>query len=91
MTKEVILRLLPEKIIQTVNQYDAFTAEPPPVEAKAFIQYQQAAKSALAHLLLLLKLETCLQSENQTPSVPQDWIQAARQALDEENDESDFD
>ena len=91
MSKEAILRLLPEKIIQNVNQYDAFTAEPPPVDAKAFIQYQQAAKSALAHLLLLLKLETGLQPQNQATPEPTDWIRAARQALDEEENESDFD
>ncbi|OAN50152.1 hypothetical protein A6A04_01710 [Paramagnetospirillum marisnigri] len=47
---------LPGRIQAAVAGYEIFVASEPPVEAKGFAAWHAAAKSALAHVDLLVKL-----------------------------------
>lgn len=47
---------MPGRIGAALDEYQRFVAEPPPADAKGFAAWQAAAKAALAHIELLLKL-----------------------------------
>ena len=47
---------LPERIRAALAGYERFTAEEPPADAKGFAAWHAAAKAALAHVELLVKL-----------------------------------
>ncbi len=47
---------LPGQMQRVAEGYDAFAAQPPPDDAKAFQAHHAACKAALAHLDLLVKL-----------------------------------
>jgi hypothetical protein len=47
---------LPGRIARAVDGYEAFAATPPPDDAKGFAAWHAAAKAALAHIDLLVKL-----------------------------------
>lgn len=71
---------------KAVQSYQAFASSPPPMDAKEFNAYHGACKSALMHIALLEKLIE-LRPEKSPDSFPLDeWIQAARQELKNEND-----
>lgn len=71
---------------KAVQSYQTFASSPPPMDAKEFNAYHGACKSALMHIALLEKLIE-LNPEKPPDSFPLDeWIQAARQELKNEND-----
>jgi FAD/FMN-containing dehydrogenase len=47
---------LPERVRAALAGYDRFTADEPPADAKGFAAWHAAAKAALAHVEVLLKL-----------------------------------
>lgn len=47
---------LPARIQAALDGYGRFTAEEPPADAKGFAAWHAAAKAALAHVELLVKL-----------------------------------
>lgn len=47
---------LPARIRAALDAYHGFVAEPPPADAKGFAAWQAAAKAALAHVEVLVKL-----------------------------------
>ena len=55
--------ILPARIHAAIAGYEEFTAAIPPVEAKAFAAWHAAAKSALAHVDLLVKLAHWAEAE----------------------------
>ncbi|CAA7619529.1 conserved hypothetical protein [Magnetospirillum sp. LM-5] len=49
-------RTLPARISAALESYGRFTADEPPADAKGFAAWQAAAKAALAHVEVLVKL-----------------------------------
>lgn len=47
---------LPEHVAAALAGYEEFAATPPPADAKGFAAWHAAAKAALAHVDLLVKL-----------------------------------
>jgi|AGTN01.2.fsa_nt_gi hypothetical protein len=47
---------LPDRIVAALAGYERFTAEEPPSDAKGFGAWHGAAKAALAHVEVLVKL-----------------------------------
>ena len=54
--QDLVADSLPLAIRRAVDNYDRFSAAPPPSDAKEFTAFQSGCKAALAHLESLLKL-----------------------------------
>ncbi|MDO8608507.1 MAG: hypothetical protein Q7R40_18400 [Phaeospirillum sp.] len=81
--------ILPASIHATVAGYEAFTGSLPPADAKGFAAWHAAAKAALAHVDLLVKLARWAES---TPEAgAEDGVERllsqARAALDALDDD----
>lgn len=48
--------VLPARILSAVGAYERFVTDEPPADAKGFAAWHAAAKAALAHVELLVKL-----------------------------------
>ena len=55
---------LPGRIAAALEEYRNFVAEPPPADAKGFAAWQAAAKAALAHVEVLVKLARWAEGED---------------------------
>ena len=88
-TKDFFLENIPEKLLNALNDYDTFTCQQTPSDVKSFGAYHTACKSALSHILLLMKLLQAIDCE-QDLNPEQDWLLKAEQAVQqmEEDDES---
>lgn len=51
-----LAKILPGRIIAAVAGYEDFTGSEPPADSKGFAGWHAAAKAALAHVELLVKL-----------------------------------
>jgi hypothetical protein len=51
-----LARILPGRIIAAVAGYEDFTGSEPPADSKGFAGWHAAAKAALAHVEVLVKL-----------------------------------
>ena len=65
-TKDFFLENIPEKLLNALSDYDCFTKQASPTDAKSFAAYHTACKSALSHILLLMKLLNLIQHINYT-------------------------
>ena len=79
-TKDFFLENIPEKLLNALNDYDAFTMQPAPNDFKSFGAYHSACKSALSHILLLMKLLQAVGS-NEDSNPADDWLKKAQQAV----------
>lgn len=80
--------ILPARIQAAVAGYEEFTATLPPVEAKAFAAWHAAAKAALAHVDLLVKLARWAEAETaEAESSVEHLLSQARAALDALDDD----
>jgi hypothetical protein len=52
----VLQASLPERVRAALAGYERFTADEPPADAKGFAAWHAAAKAALAHVEVLVKL-----------------------------------
>lgn len=79
--KNALIAVLPQRLDIIMAGYDRFTAQPPPEDSKGFSAHHAAAKAALAHLDLLVKL-VCWCHDGTSPSDGTAALLAqARQAL----------
>ncbi len=78
---------LPERVSTALAGYHRFTAEEPPADAKGFAAWHAAAKAALAHVEVLVKLMRWAEGGGEAESDPADGldrlISQARDALDQ--------
>ena len=79
-TKDFFLENIPEKLLTALNDYDSFTMQAAPKDAKSFGAYHTACKSALSHILLLMKLLQSVENE-ETSNPAEDWLLKAQQAV----------
>lgn len=54
--RQMVLAALPERMGAALEAYQRFTAEAPPDDAKGFAAWHAAAKAALSHVEVLVKL-----------------------------------
>jgi hypothetical protein len=90
--RQTLAAALPQRVEQTLAGYEAFTSGPPPADAKGFAAWHAAAKAALAHVDLLVKLARWASSaEEEDDKDGVDGLlrqaRAALDALDEEEDD----
>lgn len=72
---------------RAVQSYEDFKEQEIPFDAKGFAAYHNACKSALLHIALLLKMSQVSQTSN--ASSAENWVEAARVALDDDMEEND--
>lgn len=81
-----IRNTLPGRIRLALGGYESFTADPPPADAKGFAAWHAAAKAALAHVELLVKLARWAEGRQESPETADTSLDAllaeARAALD---------
>lgn len=81
---------LPERMRAALAGYDRFTAEEPPADAKGFAAWHAAAKAALVHVEVLVKLMRWAEGRGETEAEPADGLDhlldQARHALDQLED-----
>lgn len=86
---------LPARVRSAVECYERFAADEPPSDAKGFAAWHAAAKAALAHVEVLVKLARWAEGKAEEPHAEADGVEAllarARAALtdfceDEEED-----
>ncbi|MBI5165300.1 MAG: hypothetical protein HY985_15520 [Magnetospirillum sp.] len=84
-----LLGALPARIDAALAGYETFAAAPPPADAKGFAAWHAAAKAALAHIELLVKLARWAEgkADDPTPTAVGDpgldcLLAEARAALD---------
>ena len=89
-TKDFFLENIPEKLLNALNDYDVFTSEQAPDDVKSFGAYHSACKSALSHILLLMKLLQAVDGAQEATNPAQDWLTKAQKAVSqmEEDDEN---
>jgi hypothetical protein len=84
---------LPERIRAALAGYERFTADEPPADAKGFAAWHAAAKAALAHVDLLVKLARWAEGGGDAASDPEDEVSRllaqARQAVGGDEDGED--
>lgn len=84
---------LPEHMRAALAGYERFTADEPPADAKGFAAWHAAAKAALAHVDVLLKLMRWAEGRGDAEATAEDGLDAllsqARCALDQLGDEGD--
>ncbi|HLO77117.1 MAG TPA: hypothetical protein VK196_11745 [Magnetospirillum sp.] len=78
---------LPERIRFALAAYQRFTADEPPSDAKGFAAWHAAAKAALAHMEVLVKLLRWAEGGSEADAEPEDGLdrllRQARTALDQ--------
>lgn len=78
---------LPERVHAALAGYERFTAEEPPADAKGFAAWHAAAKAALAHVEVLVKLMRWAEGRAEAEAEPADGLDhllsQARDALDQ--------
>ncbi len=78
---------LPERVSAALAGYERFTADEPPADAKGFAAWHAAAKAALAHVEVLVKLMRWAEGGGEAERDPADGldrlINQARDALDQ--------
>lgn len=62
-----LVQALPGRIAGAVDGYEAFAATPPPDDPKGFAAWHAAAKAALAHIDLLVKLARWAEGRTEIP------------------------
>lgn len=72
---------LPEHLAAVMAGYDRFTAQSPPDDAKGFAAHHAAAKAALSHLDLLVKLVRWCSGDVKAADGTAVLLAQARQAL----------
>ncbi len=87
--KQALAATLPQRLAAVMEGYDRFTAQPPPEDAKGFAAHHAAAKAALAHLDLLVKLVRWCSGEAKPEDGTAALLAQARQALCDETDNDD--
>lgn len=84
---------LPERVRAALSGYERFTAEEPPADAKGFAAWHAAAKAALAHVEVLVKLMRWAEGGAENEGVAEDGLDTllcqARSALDQLDDAED--
>lgn len=84
---------LPERIRAALAGYQRFTTDDPPADAKGFAAWHAAAKAALAHVEVLVKLARWAEGGDGASAEPEDGIgrllAEARHALDQLDGEDD--
>ena len=79
---------LPARIQAAVTGYEEFTASEPPADAKGFAAWHAAAKAALAHVDLLVKLARWAEAETaEIEDGVERLLSQARAALDALDDD----
>ncbi|CAA7617662.1 hypothetical protein [Magnetospirillum sp. UT-4] len=82
---------LPGRIRQALESYDRFSADEPPADAKGFAAWQAAAKAALGHVEVLVKLARWASGQGESAAAADDPVAGllaeARAALDGFDDE----
>jgi hypothetical protein len=77
---------LPSRIRAALDDYLRFVADDPPADAKGFAAWQAAAKAALSHIEVLVKLarwaETGIEAADDDASGLDRLLAQARDALD---------
>lgn len=91
--RETVRDALPARIRAALAGYQRFTAEEPPADAKGFAAWHAAAKAALAHVEVLVKLVRWAEGDT-PPAAAEDTgldtlLSQARQALDQLDDGDD--
>lgn len=81
--------LLPKKIDKAIADYEAFTQNAVPEDAKGFMAYHQACKGALSHIMMLLKLMGVVKPQECTLPDADIWLSEAQTALSQWEDEID--
>ena len=79
--KQTLAAALPQRLAIVMAGYDRFTAHPPPEDAKGFTAHHAAAKAALSHLDLLVKLVCWCHDETNASDGTAALLAQARQAL----------
>lgn len=79
--------LLPDRIVAALAGYERFTAEEPPADAKGFAAWHGAAKAALGHVEVLVKLARWAEGKDESLPGADDGLgrllAEARAALDD--------
>ena len=86
--KDFFLATIPEKLTQALKEYDTFSAQCAPMDAKSFGAFHMACKSALSHIVLLMKMLQLVENGAQDQS-DTDWLAKAKSAIYETEDEGD--
>lgn len=83
--------VLPERIQSALGGYERFTSDQPPADAKGFAAWNAAAKAALAHVDLLVKLARWAEGRADESGDDDDGVETllarARTALGEMDDD----
>ncbi len=82
--KNFFLAALPEKLTSVFSEYNDFTAQPAPLDAKSFGAYHTACKNALSHIILLMKM-LHLADENEESQI--DWLEKAKLEMEYSDDD----
>ena len=85
--KALLKQALPQKIIQVFEDYRLLTPDTN-ADIKTFGAYHSACKNALAHIWMMMKLLALVQ-ENEQKDDTIDWLEKAKQALQQEENEND--
>lgn len=84
---------LPERVRAALSGYERFTATEPPADAKGFAAWHAAAKAALAHVEVLVKLMRWAEGRAEADGTAEDGLDTllrqARCALDQLDDAED--
>lgn len=91
--RRLIQGALPERVRAALAGYERFTAEEPPADAKGFAAWHAAAKAALAHMEVLVKLMRWAEGRAEAEAEAADGLDRllsqARDALDHLEDAED--
>lgn len=89
--RQSLASTLPDRIRAAVAGYEEFTGTAPPADAKGFAAWHAAAKAALAHVDLLVKLTRWAETETAEAEDGLDHLlsqaRAALDALDDTGEE----
>lgn len=91
--RHLVQGALPERMRAALAGYERFTAEEPPADAKGFAAWHAAAKAALAHVEVLVKLLRWAEGRSEVEADASDGLDRllsqARDALDQLEDGDD--
>lgn len=87
--RQLVQTSLPERMHAALAGYERFTAEEPPADAKGFAAWHAAAKAALAHVEVLVKLMRWAEGQVEADDGLDRLLAEARHAIDQMDDGDD--
>jgi hypothetical protein len=86
--KSLLKQELPEKISQVFEDYRLLQADIG-TDVKSFGAYHSACKNALAHICMMMKILSLVETTDEENTIP-NWLAQARTALQNEEDADDI-